>query len=149
MFITEEGLEKLKKELEYLKTVKAKEIVERLRRAIALGDLSENFDYHNAREEQDLLDHRVAEIEDTIANSEVAPRKNGNQVVQIGSVVKVKNNGETLVFSITGSAEANPLENKISVESPFGKALLDKKKGDIAKIDTPSGSVSYTILEIE
>lgn len=149
MFITEEGLEKLKKELEYLKTVKAKEIVERLRRAIALGDLSENFDYHNAREEQDLLDHRVAEIEDTIANSEVAPRKNGNQMVQIGSLVKVKNNGETLVFTITGSAEANPLENKISIESPLGKALLDKKKGDTAKIDTPSGLVSYTILEIE
>ncbi|MBI2642590.1 MAG: transcription elongation factor GreA [Candidatus Wildermuthbacteria bacterium] len=149
MFITKEGLEKLKKELEYLKSVKQKELVERLRRAIALGDLSENFDYHNAREEQDLLDHRVAEIEDIIATSRIAPQKNGNNIVQIGSQVTVKNNGETLVFTITGSAEANPMENKISVESPLGLALLGKKKGDKAQVQTPSGQVSYTILEIE
>src|SRR3989344_1135498 len=88
-YITKEGLEKLKQELDYLKNTKQKELVERLRRAIALGDLSENFDYHNAREEQDLLDHRVAEIEEIIANSSIAPQKNGNSQVQIGSTVQV------------------------------------------------------------
>ena len=149
MFITKEGLEKLKKELEYLKNVKQKELVERLRRAIALGDLSENFDYHNAREEQDLLDHRVAEIEETIASSSIAPQKNGNSVVQIGSVVTVETGKEKMVFTITGPQEADPMGGKISTESPLGILLLGKKKGDTAQVRIPSGFISYKILGIE
>ncbi|MDO8577484.1 MAG: transcription elongation factor GreA [Candidatus Wildermuthbacteria bacterium] len=148
MLITKEGLAKLKKELEYLKGVKQKELVERLRRAIALGDLSENFDYHNAREEQDLLDHRVSEIEDTIANSSIAPQKNGNSVVQIGSVVTVETGKEKMEFTITGPQEADPMGGKISAESPLGLLLLGKKKGDAAQVQTPSGSILYKILEI-
>src|SRR3989338_1230296 len=149
MFITKEGLEKLKKELEYLKNVKQKELVERLRRAIALGDLSENFDYHNAREEQDLLDHRVAEIEEIIANSSIAPQKSGNSMVQIGSTVQVEIEKEKLTFTITGPQEADPLQGKISSESPLGQALLGKKKGDMAKVDIPQGTALYKVLDIE
>ncbi|OHA69024.1 MAG: hypothetical protein A3J57_00600 [Candidatus Wildermuthbacteria bacterium RIFCSPHIGHO2_02_FULL_49_12b] len=148
-YITKEGLEKLKQELDYLKNTKQKELVERLRRAIALGDLSENFDYHNAREEQDLLDHRVAEIEEIIANSSIAPQKNGNSQVQIGSTVQVEIEKEKLTFTITGPQEADPLQGKISSESPLGQALLGKKKGDMAKVDIPQGTALYKVLGIE
>ena len=148
-YITKEGLEKLKQELDYLKNTKQKELVERLRRAIALGDLSENFDYHNAREEQDLLDHRVAEIEEIIANSSIAPQKNGNSMDQIGSTVQVEIEKEKLTFTITGPQEADPLQGKISSESPLGQALLGKKKGDMAKVDIPQGTALYKVLGIE
>ena len=148
-YITKEGLEKLKQELDYLKNTKQKELVERLRRAIALGDLIENFDYHNAREEQDLLDHRVAEIEEIIANSSIAPQKNGNSQVQIGSTVQVEIEKEKLTFTITGPQEADPMGGKISTESPLGILLLGKKKGDTAQVRIPSGFISYKILGIE
>ncbi|MBI1971530.1 MAG: transcription elongation factor GreA [Candidatus Wildermuthbacteria bacterium] len=147
-YITKEGLEKLQKELEHLKTVKRKELTERLRKAISFGDLSENFDYHNAKEEQEMLERRIAEIEDTLASSRMVSEKNGNGVVQIGSVVTVKANGETLIFTITGSAEADPLENKISAESPLGQALLGKKKEAVVQIETPEGVQSYKVLDI-
>lgn len=148
-YITKEGLEKLKQELDYLKNVKQKELVERLRRAIALGDLSENFDYHDAREEQELMNHRIAEIEETIANAHVAPQKNGNAEVQIGSTVQVEIEKEKLVFTITGPQEADPLQGKISSESPLGQALLGKKNGDSARVETPQGEAFYKILSIE
>lgn len=131
-----------------MKGVKQKELVERLRRAIALGDLSENFDYHDAREEQDLLDHRVAKIEETIASSSIAPQKNGNNVVQIGSAVTVETGKEKMVFTITGPQEADPMGGKISAESPLGLLLLGKKKGDTVEVRIPSGSILYKILEI-
>lgn len=149
-YITKEGLEKLQKELEYLKTVKRKELTERFQKAISFGDLSENFDYHNAKEEQAMLERRIAEIEETLANSKVLSENSSNNgVVQVGSKVTVQVGKEKITFTITGSQEANPLENKISADSPLGQALLGKKKGDTASVETPSGKTVYKILEIK
>ncbi len=146
--ITKEGLEKLKKELDELKNVKRKELSERLRKAIAFGDLSENFDYHNAKEEQEFLERRIAELEDMIADSKIIATSVAKDVVRLGRTVLVENSGEKFSFIITDPNLANPLENKISVESPIGQALLGKKKDDLVDVETPNGKTIYKILEI-
>ena len=147
-YITKEGAEKLEKELDELKNVKRREIGERLRTATAMGDLSENFDYQNAREEQDLLESRVSEIQEILSNSNVLKQSESKEVVQIGSKVVVEVGGETLNFTISGTLEANSLEGKLSAESPIGIALLGRKRKDKVKVETPGGSVTYTIVEI-
>lgn len=148
MEITKEGLEKLKTELNELKNVKRKELSERLRKAIAFGDLSENFDYHDAREQQEFLERRIAQLEDIIAGSSVVVAKNGGDTVRIGSRVVLQSGSEKLEFLITGSQEANLLENKLSAESPLGQILLGKKKGDSFEAQTPGGAVEYKVLDI-
>src|SRR3989338_5013999 len=110
-FVTSEGLEKLKKELEYLKTTKRKELSERLRKAIAFGDLSENFDYHDAREQQEFLERRIAELGDIITGSSVIASQKGGDTARIGSRVVLETGKEKLEFLITGSQEANILKN--------------------------------------
>lgn len=147
-YITKEGLEKVQKELEELKTVKRREISERLRKAIAFGDLSENFDYHDAREQQEFLERRIAELEDMLAGASLAPEHHSKGVVAIGSKVKLQEGKDQVSFTVTGPQEANPFEGKLSVESPLGSALLGKKKGDSLTIETPQGEISYKILEI-
>ncbi len=147
-YITKEGLEKLKKELEYLKTVKRKEITERLRRAIAFGDLSENFDYHNTREEQDFLEKRIAELEEKIAGSKVMSASGNSEVVHLGCTVLLENGRKKFSYTITDPHLANPSEQKLSAESPLGSALLGKKKGDTLSIDTPNGKTEYKIIDI-
>lgn len=148
-FITQEGLEKLKKELEYLQTVRQKEITERLRRAIAHGDLSENFDYADAKEEQAMLQAKVAELEEKIREPKIVSRTSKSESVQIGSTVKVQSEKREFLFTILTAEEANPLEGKISVESPLGEALLGKKKGAAVEVETPNGKVTYQILQVE
>lgn len=147
-FIRAEGLEKLKKELEYLKTARQREVAERLRRAIAFGDLSENFDYHDAREEQDMLQKRIAELEDEIREARVVEEKSGSDHAQIGSTVEVEVGKEKVVYTIVTAQEANPLEGKISAESPIGSALLGKKRGAKVRIQTPADSLLYKIVSI-
>ena len=149
-FVTIEGLEKLKKELEYLKTTKQKELAERLRKAIAFGDLSENFDYHDAKEQQEMLQRRIAELEEEIHEAKVVDPPAGggkSDKVQIGSTVQVKGDS-TQIFKIVTASEADPLEGKISAESPLGSAFLGKKKGDKIQVETPGGKIEYKIIGI-
>jgi|TARA_Y100000310_G_scaffold104239_1_gene102556 transcription elongation factor GreA len=147
-YITKEGLEKVQKELKYLKDVKRKEITKRLQKAISFGDLSENFDYHNAKEEQELLERKIAELEGLIAGSRVIEKAASNGIVQVGSQVTLDRGGEKWIIALCGPQEANPLQDKISASSPLGDVLLGKKKGEKIEIETPQGKTSYKILEI-
>ncbi len=151
-YITEEAYEKLKKELEELKTVKRKEIAQRIKEAKDLGDLSENASYQEAKEAQSQLESRILELESFLKTVSIIkqPKLKG-KIVQMGSTVIVTSLGpkrEKKKFTITGSLEANPLEGKISNESPLGQAFLNKKKGEIAVVKTPKGEVKYKIVDI-
>lgn len=151
-YITPETYQKLKKELEELKTVKRKEIAQRIKEAKDLGDLSENASYQEAKEAQSKLETRILELESYLKTVSIIqkPKKNG-QVVELGSTVEVislSKPREKKTFTITGSLEANPLEGKISNESPLGQAFLKKKKGETVVVKTPKGEVKYKILKI-
>jgi len=151
-YLTPKGLEELKKELNYLKQVKRKEIAERLKQAIAFGDLSENFAYHEAKETQGFLEGRILELERTIRNAKIIERQKQTAQVQVGStVLLIDVNNEKQEFQITGPEEAAPLEGKISFESPLGKALLNKSIGDKIKIEIPEEQkeIIYKILKIK
>lgn len=147
--LTKEGLEKLNHELQELIGKKRPDVIERIREAAAHGDLSENADYAQAREEQSFIEGRIAEIEEIIKNAEIIPQNTTVGMVTIGSTVKVRVNGEDRKYTIVGSNEANPKEGKISNESVVGKALLGHKAGDKFKVTTPAGEMKYEIVAIE
>jgi transcription elongation factor GreA len=146
--LTQDGLMKLNEELKHLINDKRKEVIERIREAAAHGDLSENADYAQAREEQSFIEGRIMEIEDMIKNAEIITASTQHNTVTIGSTVKVSVNGEEKSYTIVGSNEANPLEGKISNESNVGKSLLGKKHGDKFVINTPAGDKEYEIISI-
>jgi len=149
-YLTPEGLEKIKKELSYLKTVKRKEIAERLKQVIAFGDLSENFAYHETKEAQGFLEGRILELEEIIRNAKIIKKQKQTDKVQVGSMVLlIDANNEKQKFQITGPEEADVLSGKISFESPLGKALLNKLVGGKIKIETLEGKIQYKILKIE
>ncbi len=148
-YLTQEGLEKLKKELDYLKNIKRKELAKRLEEAISFGDLSENAAYHEAKESQGFLEGRILELENIIKNSEVISTNKNHDEVRVGSVVEVKFEGKKEKFQIIGPEESSPLEGKISHSSPLGKALLNRKEGEKIEINTPSGKKEYKILKIQ
>lgn len=144
--ITQSGKEELQVELEELKGRRG-EIADKIANARDYGDLSENAEYDAAREEQGLLESRIAEIEDILMNAEII--KGGSRTkVALGSTVELKTNGKTVTYSIVGPVEADPLEGKISDESPIGEALLGKKVGEHAVITTPKGEIDYEIVKI-
>ena len=147
-YITQEGLEKLKKEIEYLKTTKRDELADRLQKAIAQGDLSENFDYSDAKEQQAMLEGKIKELEDQVREAQIVQKTTQSDVIQIGSAVEVENEGEKLTFVVVTARDADPLQGKISVESPMGETLMGKKKGETAIVETPDGSTQYKILTI-
>ncbi|KKT59745.1 transcription elongation factor GreA [Candidatus Giovannonibacteria bacterium RIFCSPLOWO2_12_FULL_44_25] len=148
-YFSKEGLAKLKSELEHLKTKKRKEIADRLEYAKSLGDLSENSEYQEAKESQILNEGKIAELEDMLRRSVVVEHTRVD-MVDIGSQVLVKDqNGNETNFIIVGSKEAAPGENKISHESPVGKALLGHKKFESVLVKTPKGAVEYKILDIK
>jgi len=147
-YLTPEGLEKIKKELEYLKTVKRKEIAERLEKSIAYGDLSENSEYQEAKEAQAFLEGRILELEDLIKNAVVVTKKKKSNLAQIGSVILISSGTKKEKVKLVGSEEANPLEGKISVDSPLGKALLNQPEGVVVEVDLPNGKRKYKILKI-
>lgn len=147
-YITKEGVEKLKEELDRLKNVRRREIAERIRQAAAMGDLSENFDYQNAKEEQDFNERRIAELEATLHSARVVEEARDTGAVQIGSRVTLQAPKETWTIVITGPQEADPLKDKISASSPLGEALLGRRRGESVEVETPQGKVSYKILEI-
>ena len=145
--MTAEGLTKLKEELDYLITERRNEIIERIQEAVAHGDLSENADYAQAKEEQAFVEGRISEIEDIVRNAEIIKHTAGD-VVNIGSSVKVKMDAKEYVYSIVGSNEANPREGRISNESLVGRSLLGRKKGDKIEVETPSGVKTYEVLQV-
>ena len=151
IFFTPEGLEKIENEIEYLKTVRRKEVAERIKIALGYGDLSENSEYDEAKNEQAQVEERIAKLEMMVRNAKVIDGDASNtDKVNIGSMVKVldvKTKKET-VFNIVGSAEADPLKGKISNESPVGAKLIGKEIGDIVEIEVPKGTITYKIEDI-
>jgi transcription elongation factor GreA len=147
--LTADGLQKMQDELKVLVNDKRKEVIERIREAAAHGDLSENADYAQAREEQSFIEGRVQEIEEIIKNAEIITTGNHGSVITIGSTVITKTAGTEKKYTIVGSNEANPKEGKISNESLVGKALLGRKAKDNFKISTPAGEMEYEIVSIE
>ena len=149
--LTFEGLKKLEEEVEYLKTVKRKEIAERIKVALGFGDLSENSEYDEAKNEQAQVEMRIMELENKLRNVKIIDEDEiETKTVQIGNVIQVLDMeyDEKVEYKIVGSTEANLAENKISNESPIGKALLGRKKNEIVDVETPGGTVQYKILKI-
>lgn len=146
--LTQEGLIKLNEELKHLVNDKRKEVIERIREAVAHGDLSENADYAQAREEQSFIEGRIEEIEDMIKNAEIISTSQKHNSVSIGSTIKVKVDSEEKEYTIVGTNEANPMAGKISNESLVGRALLGKRVGDKAVVQTPAGDKEYEIVSI-
>jgi transcription elongation factor GreA len=147
-YLTEEGLEKLKEELDHLRKVKRKEIAEKLNQAVSFGDLTENAAYQQAKEEQAFLEGKILELEDIIKEASPVKEKHNDQI-QIGSLVFLSKGWQKEKFRIVGVAEVSPFEGKISPESPLGKALFGKKKGDMVDVETPEGRFKYKILRID
>ena len=145
--LTPEGLQKLQEELEHLKTVKRLEVADRIKTAKAYGDLSENAEYQEAKDEQAFVEGRIIELDNIIKTSVVADKQDID-VVQVGSHIKVEKEDGVFEFTIVGSTEADPSNGKISVESPLGEAFFGKAKNDELEIDLPMGKVKYKILEI-
>lgn len=149
-YLSKEKLKELEEELEELRTNKRKEITEDLKYAKSLGDLSENAEYHEARDAQAILESRIKYLENLIKNAEIVSSKRGS-VVGVGSKVvlsKDSNGQEKREFEIVGSEESDSLKGKISNESPLGSALVGRKKGESFEYDTPNGKVSYTVVDV-
>lgn len=149
--LTYEGLKKLEEELEYLKTVKRQEVAERIKQARAFGDLSENSEYDEAKNEQAFVEGRIATLEAMLRNAKVIDEDDITlDKVSIGSTVKVYDEdlGEEVEYTIVGSPEADPSQMKISDESPVGKALLGHSVGEVVNVEVPDGIIKMKILEI-
>jgi len=149
--ITAEGLEEIKNELEELKLVKRKEVSEKIKVALAFGDISENSEYDEAKNEQANVESRIAKIELMIKNAKIIKEVKQRGIVNIGSKVTIKDLefDEIMEYTIVGSAEADPFKGKISNVSPLGKALLGKKLGEIIEVPSPSGDmIKYEIVTV-
>ncbi len=145
---TKKGLEKLKKELIYLEKEKRKEVADKLKFAASFGDLSENSAYDDAKNEQNILETRISKLRETIKGAKIIEEKEGEDRVHVGSRLEVKIDGKKKELEIVGGAEADPVNSKISCDSPMGKAFLNKKSGDTCVVKTPSGEKTYKILKI-
>ena len=145
-YLTSEKFAELKKEVEYLKSEKGKEVAEHLEYAKRLGDLSENAEYHQAREEQAEVEDRIRRLEDLLKNATIASA-GGTDTVGIGSTVHIQKNGDnkSLICTIVGSEEADMNNGKISNLSPLGSALIGRRKGDLVKVNTPKGITEYKV----
>ncbi len=150
-YLTKERLEELKKELENLKTKGRIEVGERLKRAKELGDLSENSEYFEAREEQAQVETRIGELEDMVKSAAIIEKPQSHSLVSVGSTVEVEKDksGQRMKFTIVGSNETKPESGLISNESPLGSAFLGKKTGDKVLVNAPSGKTEYTVISIE
>jgi transcription elongation factor GreA len=152
IILTPEGYKKLQKEIEYLSTDKRREVADRIRIAREFGDINENAEYDDAKNEQALLEHRIATLEERLRDARVIEKKDvAKDVVSIGSHVRLRDLDakRTVEYHIVGSAEANPAENKLSNESPVGKAIIGKKKGETVEVTAPRGALKFKILEIK
>ncbi len=152
VILTKEGYEKLRQEIEYLSTEKRREVAERIRHAREFGDIAENSEYDDAKNEQAMLEHRIATLEERLRSARVISKKDvPKDVVSVGSMVRLRDlDAKTTVeYRIVGSAEANPSENKLSNESPVGRAIIGKKKGETVEVAAPRGSLKFKILEVK
>ena len=152
VILTEEGYAKLTEEIEYLSTTKRREVAERIKEAREFGDISENSEYDDAKNEQAMLEARIATLEDKLRSASVIEKSElSADVVRVGSQVHIKDDkGKSLIYTIVGSTEADPAANRLSNESPVGKALVGRKKGDAVKVTLPSGKQrELTVTKIE
>jgi len=152
VILTPEGYKKLTKEIEYLSTEKRREVAERIKVAREFGDIAENAEYDDAKNEQAYVEARIAMLEERLVSARVIQKKDiAKDVVSVGSTVRLKDMdaNETIEYHIVGSAEANPAEQKLSNESPVGKAILGKKKGETVEVTAPRGSLKFKILDIK
>ncbi len=150
--LTPEGLHKLEDELEHLKTVRRKEVAERIKQSKEFGDLMENSEYEDAKNEQAFVEGRILQLEVMLRNARVIDNHAAPpDRVAVGSMVRVKDlsAGDEITYKIVGSAEADPDQDKISNESPVGRALLGKRKGDTVDVTVPAGKIRYSILQIK
>jgi len=151
VYLTPEGLEEKKKELDHLVNVRRQEIADAIQQAKEFGDLSENAEYENAKNQQAFIEGRIATLEKMIANAVLITKSSCSKdcLVQVGSTVEIKNaSGKKQTYTIVGSAESDPLQGKISNESPLGKSLLGHQVGDTVEVPTPSGLNEITITAI-
>ena len=152
VILTPEGYEKLKDEIEYLSTVKRRDVAERIRTAREFGDIQENAEYDDAKNEQAMLEHRIATLEERLRDARVIDTSEVSaEAVSVGSRVRLKDleAGKTVEYHIVGSAEANPAENKLSNESPVGRAIMGRKKGETVEVSAPRGTLKFKILQIK
>lgn len=155
IYITKEGLKTLKEELDHLKNVKRKEVLDRLKEAISYGDLSENSEYEESKNEQAFVEGRIIELEEKIKKAKIIAEKTGSNkasAIQIGVTVKIQNltdEDEPETYTIVGSTEADPMNNKISNESPIGMAIMGKQAGDVVKVSAPAGVLEYKVLSFK
>ncbi|MFI5265195.1 MAG: transcription elongation factor GreA [Candidatus Levyibacteriota bacterium] len=149
IFVTREGMEELKHELDDLNKVKRPEVLERVSAARAMGDLAENSEYTAAREELTLIDGRIEELTEILKNAElISGNGKSNKSIQLGSMVVVSINGKKEEFSLVGEWEADPHNKKISHESPLGKSLIGKSVGEKIEVEAPAGKIVYTVVSI-
>lgn len=148
IYLSEERLAELKQELANLKTKTRIEVAEHLKRAKEYGDLSENAEYAEAKEEQSRVEQRIFELEETVKRAIIIVEPQGGDTVQVGSTVTVKRDGKSATYVIVGSNESKPEEGKISNESPLGRAFLGRKAGEKVEVNTPAGKASYEIVKI-
>lgn len=152
VILTQDGLKKLEDELENLKSVKRREVAERIKVAIGYGDISENSEYEDAKNEQAFIEGRVITLEKLLRNARIINNDDINtDVVGVGNTVIVEDMefGDTMQYTIVGSAESDPLNNKISNESPVGKAIIGKQKGSVVDVNVPAGVIQYKIVDIK
>ena len=152
VILTPDGYEKLRQEIDYLRTEKRREVAERIRVAREFGDIAENAEYDDAKNEQAMLEHRIAQLQERLLSARVITKKEiSKDSVSVGSTVRLRDlaANKTVEYRIVGSAEANPAENKLSNESPVGKAILGRKKGDTVEVAAPRGALKFKILEIK
>ena len=152
IILTPEGHEKLKEEIEHLSTVKRREVAERIKQAREFGDIAENSEYDDAKNEQAMLEHRIATLQERLKHSRVIQKKEiTTDVVSVGTRVRLRDVDarETIEYTIVGSAEANPAEHKLSNESPVGKAIMGHKKGETVDVSAPRGSLKFKIMDIK
>lgn len=150
-YLTQEKFDEFSKELEYLKHTRRKEVAENLEYAKSLGDLSENAEYHEARDMQANIEDRIAHIEALLKSAEIVPSSHNTSSVTIGSVVTVQkqDDSKNKIYTIVGTEEADMAAGKISIKSPIGNSLLGKKKKDMISVSTPKGVVMYKVVDIQ
>jgi transcription elongation factor GreA len=152
VLLTPEGLEKLKEEIAYLTTDKRREVAERIKHAREFGDISENSEYDDAKNEQAMLEQRIIQLEERLSRARLIESEDVPKgVVAVGTRVRLRDLDakETIEYVIVGSAEANPREQKLSNESPVGKAIIGKKKGETVEVSAPRGSLKYKIMDVK
>jgi transcription elongation factor GreA len=148
-YLTQGKLDELKKELENYKTTRRLEVAKRLKRAKELGDLSENSEYFEAREEQQLVESRIYELEETVKNASIIKMTHGSKTINLGTTFRAKKGENEIKFILVGPDEVNPDKGMISHQSPLGKEFLGKKIGDSVQVTTPAGKAIYKITAIE